>query len=364
VGKIRLKNQKKKINRKLFALALVLTILGVVIVADASAPYAANNFSDQYYFTRQQAIWGLLGIVMLFVFSKINYTFYEKIANYLFFASLLLLLIVLLPGTGLRVFGAKRWLNVMGVSIQPSEIMKLSIAVYTAKVASKKKQLLSYLIPLVLVSGLIMLQPDLGTTIVLVFIVFSQMFMAQINILHLLGVGLIGGLISLGLIVISPYRRDRLTTFFESTQDPLGKSYHIRQVLIALGSGGVFGLGLGQSRQKYLFLPEASTDSIFAVVAEEAGFVGGAFLIILFAYFIYLGINIIKHAPDEFSKILATGIVAWIGGQAFVNIASMVALVPLTGIPLPFISYGGSSLTTVLVATGMLLNISRYERKK
>lgn len=252
----------------------------------------------------------------------------------------------------------------MGVSIQPSEIMKLSIAVYTAKVASKKKQLLSYLIPLVLVSGLIMLQPDLGTTIVLVFIVFSQMFMAQINILHLLGVGLIGGLISLGLIVISPYRRDRLTTFFESTQDPLGKSYHIRQVLIALGSGGVFGLGLGQSRQKYLFLPEASTDSIFAVVAEEAGFVGGAFLIILFAYFIYLGINIIKHAPDEFSKILATGIVAWIGGQAFVNIASMVALVPLTGIPLPFISYGGSSLTTVLVATGMLLNISRYERKK
>ena len=165
------------------------------------------------------------------------------------------------------------------------------------------------------------------------------------------------------LIITSDYRRDRLLTFLEQTQDPLGKGYHIRQILFALGSGGIFGVGLGQSRQKYLFLPEAATDSIFAVIAEELGFVGALILIILLLVFIYKALRIVANAPDKFSQVLSAGLITWIGGQIFLNIASMVALVPLTGSPLPFISYGGSSLVTVLIATGILLNISRYESK-
>jgi len=162
------------------------------------------------------------------------------------------------------------------------------------------------------------------------------------------------------LILLSPYRRARLTTFFEMTDDPLGKSYHIRQVLLALGSGGIFGVGFGASRQKYLFLPEASTDSIFAVIAEELGLIGGIMIIFVFIFFVMRGLKIAKAAPDKFSSVLAAGISAWIGGQAFLNIGSMVSLVPLTGIPLPFISYGGSSLVMILTACGILLNISKF----
>jgi len=166
------------------------------------------------------------------------------------------------------------------------------------------------------------------------------------------------------LILVSPYRRDRLMTFFEVTKDPLGKGYHIRQILLALGSGGLFGLGIGQSRQKYLFLPEASTDSIFAAISEEIGFIGSFVLILIFAIFTYKAFRIASRAPDVFSKILAVGIAAWIGGQILLNIAAMTALTPLTGIPLPFFSYGGTSLSMILVSCGILLNISRYETKK
>jgi cell division protein FtsW len=230
-----------------------------------------------------------------------------------------------------------------------------------AKVASKSKGILSYFIPLVLVTGLIMLQPDLGTTLVVAIIGLSQIFVSGISLGYFflaLGVGVAS---TIGLILLSPYRRERLLTFFEVSRDPLGKSYHIRQILLGLGSGGIFGVGLGASRQKFLFLPESSTDSIFAVIAEELGLIGGAAVIILFIYFIYKGLKIARNAPDKFSQMVAVGLTAWIGGQAFLNIASMVSLVPLTGIPLPFFSYGGSSLVMILVGCGILLSISKYQ---
>ncbi len=362
--KLKLKKQNSVADRKLFYLTLVLTALGLIVVADASSPAALSNFSDKYYYVKQQAVWGLIGLGALLVAANIRYSFWEKIATPLFVASILLLILVLVPGIGIKVMGARRWIVFGAISFQPSEFVKLALSVYIAKVVAREKGSFSYFLPIAIVSGLIMLQPDLGTTLVVAAAAMAQVFISGISLLHFTGALATGALASFVLIMTSSYRRDRLMTFLQQTQDPLGKSYHIRQVLLALGSGGLFGIGLGQSRQKFLFLPEAATDSIFAVVAEELGFVGGVILIALFLVFIFRGLKIAINAPDRFSKVLATGIIVWIGAQIFLNIGSMVALVPLTGVPLPFFSYGGSALTMTLLATGILLNISKHESKQ
>lgn len=359
--KAKLKKQIKKADKRLFLLTLTLTVLGLLIVADASSPAALSNFSDRFYYFKQQALWGLLGIVALIVVSNINYRIWERVAVPFFAASILSLVLVLIPGIGVKVMGARRWIIIGSNSFQPSELVKLALSIYIAKVAVSEKGPLSYFIPIGLIGALIMLEPDLGTTLVVAGASMVQVFVAGINIFYFIGAILTGGLASFLLIITSSYRRDRLMTFLQQSKDPLGKSYHIRQILLGLGSGGLFGVGLGQSRQKFLFLPEAATDSIFAVIAEEVGFIGGLIIIGLFVAFLFQGIRIAMNAPDKFSKILATGIVSWIGVQVFLNIGSMVALVPLTGIPLPFFSYGGSALTMNLLATGILLNISRYE---
>jgi cell division protein FtsW len=364
VVKIKLKKQNKSLDTKLLFLILILLVLGLIAVADASAPQALNVFSDKYYFVKQQLVWSLAGLVIFLILTRIKYTLWEKVATPLFLVSLILLVVVLIPGVGVKYLGARRWLSLDFFSFQPSELTKLTLAIYLAKVASKKKTILSYIVPVGLVAGLIMLQPDLGTAIVTVAMAMVQIFYSGVNILQFIGVGIIGVLISVGLIVSSSYRRARFLTFLQQSQDPLGRDYHIRQILLALGSGGIFGTGLGQSRQKYLFLPEAATDSIFAIIAEEIGFVGGLLLIIAFAVFTFRGLAIAREAPDKFSQVLALGITAWIGGQAFLNIASMTALTPLTGIPLPFFSYGGSSLVMILIACGILLNISRFTHGK
>ncbi|MFC1625567.1 putative lipid II flippase FtsW [Patescibacteria group bacterium] len=363
-GKSPLKKQKKSVDRSLMILFFVFTILGLVAVADASAPQALSVFNDKLYFFKQQAVWAGVGIILLLIFSKINYKLWEKVATIFFLISLGLLVAVLVPGIGLKALGARRWIPLGFFSIQPSEIVKLSLAVYLAKVASKEKSTLSYFIPLVIVSFLIMLEPDLGTTVSITLFALAQIFISGVNIFQFFLACLGGILAAIVLIITSSYRRERLITYLNATQDPLGKSYHIRQILLALGSGGIFGVGIGASRQKFLFLPEAATDSIFAVIAEELGFVGAAVVIILFAFFLYKGLSISMKSPDIFSQVLAVGLTVWIGGQAFLNIASMVALIPLTGIPLPFFSYGGSSLVMILVACGILLNISKYAETK
>ncbi len=355
-----LSRQKKAVDRNLFFLILGLVVLGLIVVADVSAPQALNNFGDKFFLFRQQLIWAIIGLAVFFVASKIKYTFWEKLATPLLFVSLLLLVIVLFPSLGFSALGARRWIFLGPVNFQPAEVVKFTIGIYFAKLASKNKEVLSYFIPLGIILFLIMLQPDLGTTLIIVVIAFSQIFVSGIPIWYIAGAITAGIAAGIPLILFSPYRRERLLTFLQMTQDPLGRSYHIRQILLSLGSGGFLGVGLGSSLQKYSFLPEASTDSIFAVIAEELGLLGGTIVIALFVYFVLRGLKIAQNAPDTFSKILATGITAWIGGQAFLNIASMVAIVPLTGIPLPFISYGGSSLVMILAACGILLNISRF----
>lgn len=360
MGKTKLFKQKKSVNKNLLILTFSFIVLGLIAVADASAPQALNAYGDKFFFLKQQALWAIVGTVGLLLFTKIHYSLWEKIATPLFFVSLLTLAIVLIPHLSITALGARRWISIGLFNFQPSELIKLAVCVYFAKVASKGKSALSFFLPLALIAGLIMLQPDLGTTMVVAGIGLLQVFVSGMSLLYFGGALILGALAIVGLVLISPYRRDRFLTFFEITRDPLGKSYHIRQILLALGSGGIFGVGLGASRQKYLFLPEASTDSIFAVIAEELGLIGGLVIIAMFVYFIYLGLKVAENAPDKFSKVLATGITSWIGVQAFLNIASMVAVVPLTGVPLPFFSYGGSSLIMVLIACGILLNISAH----
>ncbi len=354
-----LRNQKPKIDKKLFLTAVLLVIIGLIAVLDASAPQSLNIFGDKFHLFKNQLVWSSVGFVALLIASKINYKFWQKLATPLFFLVLVSLILVLIPGIGVKLLGARRWISVGSVFFQPSEFAKFGLILFMAKFMSKKTSSLFYFLPLVLISFLIMLEPDLGTTVTVVLIGAIQIFASQINLWQFGGAGLLGGIVVFLLIVISPYRKDRLITFLEQSSDPLGKSYHIRQILLGLGSGGLFGVGLGASRQKFLFLPEAATDSIFAVIAEEVGFLGALGLIFLLGFYVFRALRIARNAPDDFSRFLALGIATWVGIQAVLNIASMTALVPLTGIPLSFISYGGSSLIMLMFATGILLNISK-----
>lgn len=363
-ARIKTNQNLEKYDKKLLIVILLFVFLGLVSIADASAPQALNFFSDKFYFARQQALWALFGVIALFVVSIIKPIFWEKLATPLFIVSIVLLVLVLIPFFSFEALGARRWISLGFFSFQPSEFVKLSVALFFAKLVSKKDFSVYFFLPLVLVAGLIMLQPDLGTTLIVVSIGMVLIFLSSINIFHFIGSLFVGALASLGLIMSSGYRRQRLLTFFEHTKDPLGSDYHIRQILLSLGSGGLFGVGLGQGKQKFLFLPEAATDSIFATIAEEVGFIGSIVIIGLFVFFIIRGLKIARQATSPFNFLLAAGITTWIGVQVFLNIGSMVALVPLTGVPLPFFSYGGSSLVTILIALGILLSISRYDQKK
>lgn len=350
-------------DKTLFGITLLLTILGLIAVADVSAPLALSRFGDAYYFVNQQLVWAVLGLVGMYVGSKIAYSYWKKMAGLAFIGLLVLLVAVLIPGIGNKLLGARRWIDIGFFSVQPSEIAKLVLALFIAKLASEKYPWSYFVGSMVLVGGLIMLQPDLGTTIVVMSVGAVQLFVAGMPLLKLSGIAGIGGLLASVLILTSDYRKERLLTFLGVTDDPLGTSYHIKQVLLALGSGGLFGVGLGQSRQKHLFLPETATDSIFAVLGEELGFFGATAIILLLSFFVFRIMKIAINAPDTFSKIFITGVGVWIGGQIFLNLASMLALAPLTGIPLPFFSYGGSSLTMVLFAIGITLNVSKYVKK-
>jgi len=353
--------EKTGIDKQLLFLSVVFTILGFVAIADASAPLALRTFDDSFYFVRQQIVWGVIGMGVMVAGTIIHYSVWKKFAFVIFGVSIVFLILVLLPGFGVKLLGARRWLSFGILSFQPSEVVKLAIIIVMARLLDEQnRRFYWYLVPVGIVAGLIMLQPDLGTTIVVVGVAVVQLFVSGVRLIYLVGSVGLAGLLGVLLIAFSGYRRDRLIGFFKVMSEGGEASYHVRQILLALGSGGLFGVGLGQSRQKYLFLPEVATDSVFAVIAEEVGFVGAVGIIITLAYFVFRIVKISYQAPDRFSGILAAGVAAWIGGQAFLNISSMVALTPLTGIPLPFFSYGGSSLVMILFGVGILLNISRH----
>ncbi len=353
-----------KPDRGFFFLTLILTFLGIIAVADASSPQALATFSDPFYFVKQQIIWSLLGVGILIGVSFVPYFFWRKVSLPIFLLSLFLLILVLIPGAGTRILGARRWLNLGPLSFQPSEFVKLSLAMFLAKIVAEDRRKWIPALVILIVAILIMLQPDFGTTIVVVGMAFGQLFLGGFPILYFLGAVIFGGLMGTLLIFFSDYRRARLQSFLQSSIDPLGSSYHIRQILYALGSGGILGVGIGQSKQKHLFLPETATDSVFAIVAEEVGFLGSLVILLLIFFFIYKSFKIAYNAPDRFSQLLAGGVAIWFGIQSLLNLGSIVAIIPITGVPIPFFSYGGSSLTMVLVSAGILLNISKYKEKK
>jgi cell division protein FtsW len=357
---VQLKKQNKNFSKPLFVTTLVILVVGLIAVADVSAPQAINTFGDRFYFLKQQLVSAGIGIMVMLILSKIPYRFWEKMALPFFILSVLLLILVLFPSIGSKTYGARRWIFLGPLNFQPSELVKLSLSVYLAKVAAKGKNIWSYIVPVVIVVGLIMLQPDLGTTIIVSAIGAVQIFIAGVNLIYFMALIASGGVVGTLLILFSDYRRDRLMSFIQQSQDPLGNSYHIRQVLLALGLGGLLGVGLGESRQKFLFLPEAATDSIFAIIGEEVGFVGSLIVISLLFYLIYLAFRVSMRANEVFPKVLAAGISTWLAAQILLNLASMTALVPLTGVPLPFFSYGGTALIMVMTGIGILLNISRH----
>lgn len=353
------KPKTKPVDRILLVLTVVITLFGLLMVYDASIIEANRLFADKYHFVRQQSLWAIFGFISLLVLSRLPLTWLAKLALPGLIFSLILLVAVLIPGFGQSTLGARRWLNLFGFTLQPTELVKLTLSLYLAAWMAKKRHLLPFLALIALILGLIMLQPDLGTAIVVIFTAVLTYFISGANLFHLFGLIILGLASGGGLIWLSDYRRARLLTFFDPGRDPLGSSYHIQQALIAIGSGGWWGLGLGQSRQKYEFLPQVSTDSIFAIIAEEVGFIGAAILIAALFYLVFRAITIVRFAPDEFSRLLASAIAGWLGIQTVINLSAMLALLPLTGVPLPFISYGGSSLVVNLAAVGILLNISR-----
>ncbi len=348
-------------DKWLLVTVVILAALGILMVYNSSIAIALRDFQDPYHFVREQIKWLLVGFLAFGIASRVPHMLLRQFAVPILIGTLLLLIAVFIPGLGVRALGAHRWLNFGFFILQPAELAKLSLIIYlSAWFATKEKgRLLAFLLILGMMVGLVILEPDLGTSIVLLSTAVSLYFLSGAPIAHfvaLVPVFLVG---ILGLAIAVPYRMRRLLTFFNPELDPLGSSYQIRQVLISLGSGGLWGIGLGKSRQKYEYLPEANTDSIFAILAEETGFIGSVIVISLFVFLVWRCFKIARRVNDPFSKLLILGIGSWIGFQTFINIGSMAALVPLTGIPLPLISYGGSNLVITLAALGLVYNISR-----
>lgn len=331
------------------------------MIHNASSISALTDFDDKYYYVKEQAVWMVLGFVGLSVFSMFPYKKLYNFAIPLLVTSIVFLILVFIPGLGIHAYGANRWINFQFFVLQPAEFVKLSLAIYLAAWFShrEKGRLPSFLLLLGTVLGLIMLQPDMGTASIIAFEALVVYFLSGGQVRHFLYVLPVAGVIGGIMVLIAPYRLARLTAFLKVGSDLEGSSYHVKQILIALGSGGMFGLGIGNSLQKYAYLPESTTDSIFAIIGEELGFIGTLLIIVLLGIVVWRGFLIASRASDTFGKLLAGGIISFIGIQMILNLAAMTALVPLTGVPLPFISYGGSALIIDLCAIGILLNISK-----
>jgi len=357
---------KSKGADKPFLFALVgLSLFGLLSVFNASVVSAFRDFGNEYHFIQNQATFLLVGFILCFVISRIDYRKWYGLAIPLLFVTLVLLLAVFIPGIGVGALGAKRWINLGFTTLQPTEFAKLALVVYLSAWFSNRERgrFLPFLTLLGILVGLVILQPDLGTAIIITIIALVLYFISGAPFVHF---GLLVPVVAtaLGILAIAaPYRFARVTTFLNPNADPLGSSYHVRQILLGLGSGGWFGVGLGKSRQKYEYLPEANSDSIFAIIGEEIGFIGAVVLICIFVFFIYRIFAISRRAPDRFGQLLASGIGSWLAIQTLINLGSMVSLIPLTGVPLPLISNGGSNLLALLIGFGIVLNISRQAIK-
>lgn len=354
-----------------FLLAILMVGIGLVMILSASSVEAYKRYGSSFMFFNRQVIGVLVGFATMISLARIDYRALRRFVRPAMAVSLLMLAAVLIPGIGATRGGSSRWLILGPLSIQPSEIAKLTLILFSAHVLERKgKKILDFkemATPVLVVAGLtgllVIAQPDLGTTIICAVCVLVVLFLAGARARH---IGLLGGLGVLGVVALAlseGYRRDRVFSFLNPWADPLNTGYQNIQGQIALGSGGWFGVGLGASRQKWSYIPNAHTDFIYAILGEELGLVGTLTVLMIFAFFIYLGVVIAKRARDRFGMLVAGGVTGWIGFQAIVNMGAVSGLLPITGVPLPLISFGGSSLVFTMAGIGILLSIARQARK-
>jgi cell division protein FtsW len=351
---------------------MALLVFGLVMISSAGIAYSKTRFGDAYFFLKRQFLFGFLpGLMVFFIIQKINYNFWKKTSFPLFVLSIIFLILVFVPNFGSKIYGASRWVQLGFFSFQPSEMLKFSLILYlSAWLSSRREEVSDFfegLIPFLTVIGfvsfLLIKQPDMGTLGIIIFIAITIFFVSGSKISHMFFLGISGIVAFFAMIKLESYRMDRFMVFLHPELDPRGIGYQINQALLAIGSGGLFGLGLGHSLQKFNYLPEPVGDSIFAVIGEELGLVGVTFLIILYVVLAIRGINIAKKAPDNFSRLVVVGVISWIIFQAFINISAISGLIPLTGVPLPMVSYGGTSLVFLMAAAGLVFNISKFSEK-
>lgn len=358
----------KKTDLILLISIIVISIFGLVMIYSSSYIWAEYKYNDPYKFLKSELLFFIIGLILMIVTSKISYKNYLKNANLILGVCVLLLILVLIPGIGTVRNGSRSWFGIGSFGIQPSEFTKLGLTIFTSKYLSKNnrslKDIKSGVLPilgvLMLVFGLIMLQPDFGTGTVIVITIIVLLFVSGVKMGFFVKLGVVGLIGVAGLIVVAPYRLQRVLSFLNPWSDPLGSGFQIIQSLYAIGPGGLLGLGFGNSIQKHFYLPEPQTDFIFSIISEEFGFMGVLIVSFLFVTIIYRGIRIALKIEDYFAKYLAFGIIFGLAFQAVLNLMVVVGLIPVTGVTLPFLSYGGSSLIITMVSMGILLNISKY----
>lgn len=352
----------KKFDFILLTVVLLITIFGFFMVYDASSFIAFRDFhGDKYHYIKDQSVWLILGLIGMGIFSFFDYKKLQALALPLLISVIVLLIGVFIPGIGVKLLGAHRWINIHVTLLQPAEFVKLILAIYLAAWFTNKEKgrFFSFLLLLGLILGLVMLEPDMGTAIIILLEALIVYFLSGGSLMYFGLMAPILAVIGFFLIIFEPYRAKRMTAFLGASDSLNNTSYHVKQILIALGSGGIFGVGIGNSLQKYAYLPENTTDSIFAIIAEEFGLVGSTVLIAAFCVIAWRGLSIAVRAKDTFGKLLAGGITGFLIMQVVINLGAQTALFPLTGIPLPFVSYGGSALIVDLCSIGILLNIAK-----
>lgn len=361
LGKLFVRN---KFFIPLLTIPVIMSLIGLIFIFEASSVRAVTETGNSLHYFKLQGIWLILGLFLMLFFSFFDYKKLYFLSFISMAVSILLLIVVLIPGIGFSAGGARRWIDFGFFNVQPTELTKFSVIVYLASWFrnTEKRRFLSFMALVGFLLFLIILQPDMGTAMIVTVLSLLIYYLSGMNMIKLLLMAPLGLGAFYLLIKSSPYRFRRFMAFLDPSSDPLGIGYHINQILISLSNGGLIGAGFGASRQKYLFLPEAHTDSIFAIIGEEYGFIGGVILLSLYFVFVYKIYHLIRLAPDKLSRLLACGIFAFFNLQVIINMAGMIGLFPLAGVPLPFLSYGGSNLLISFALIGILLNIEKKVR--
>jgi len=365
---------RRKLNTHVWMLLVLFLILGFggIMIYSTSAIYAEEAHGDSFFYLKRHLTWIVLGLIGMFLAWKVDYHIWRRYSKPLFFVSVGLLIMVYMPGIGRSAGGARRWLSLGGFGFQPSELAKLALIIYLSDILTRKqrwvqefwKGLVPPLVIIGIMVGLILLQPDLGTSMSMAIVAFIILFIAGVKWQYLATLGLSALPFLFVFICSAPYRWNRIMVFLHPWKDPQGTGFQIIQSYLALGSGGIWGVGLGNSRQKLFYLPAAHTDFIFSIIGEELGVLGSLAILILFALLLFLGVVICLRALDLFGHFLALGIVTTISLQTIINIGVVTGSLPTKGLPLPFISYGGSCMLVYLVAVGILLNIHSWTQKR